>query len=102
MSLTILPMIRTSVATEAPIPQTYWARKLANAYDRIPDPEANTSTVTDSRKLMDLNPSAALRLEEGMEHLNGSRSRPVALRRVRPTTNPMESAFRAFASDAKT
>ena len=75
--------------------QTYWDRKLANAYDLIPYQEAKRALNQIHRELMDLNPSAARSLEEGMEetltvHRLGV---PLELRRVLRTTNPIESAF---------
>jgi transposase-like protein len=75
--------------------QKLWDRKLANAYDLFSYGEAKRSLTQIHRELMDLNPSAARSLEEGLEetltvHRLGV---PSELRRALRTTNPIESAF---------
>jgi transposase-like protein len=73
----------------------YWDRKLANAYDLTSYQEAKRALNQIHRELMDVNPSAARSLEEGLDetitlHRIGV---PTELRRVLRTTNPIESAF---------
>lgn len=75
--------------------QKYWDRKLANAYDLLSYQDAKRTLNQIHRELMDVNPSAARSLEEGLEetltiHRIGV---PAELRRVLRTTNPIESAF---------
>lgn len=75
--------------------QRYWDRKLANAYDLRAFSEARRALNQIHRELMDVNPSAARSLDEGLDetltiHRIGV---PVELRRVLRTTNPIESAF---------
>ena len=73
----------------------YWDRKLANAYDLLNYQDAKRALNQIHRELMDVNPSAARSLEEGLDetltvHRIGV---PAELRRVFRTTNPIESAF---------
>lgn len=73
----------------------YWDKKLANAYDLLNYPDAKRALNQIHRELMDVNPSAARSLEEGLDetltvHRVGV---PAELRRVLRTTNPIESAF---------
>ena len=75
--------------------KTYWDRKLANAYDLLSYQDAKRALNQIHRELMDVNPSAARSLEEGLDetltvHRIGV---PAELRRVLRTTNPIESAF---------
>ena len=75
--------------------QTYWDRKLANAYDLLNHQDAKRALNQIHRELMDVNPSAARSLEEGLDetltvHRLGV---PAELRRALRTTNPIESAF---------
>lgn len=75
--------------------QLQWDRKLANAYDLRDYKEAKTALMRIHRELMDVNPSAARSLEEGMEEtLTLHRLRvPIELWRTLRSTNPIESAF---------
>jgi putative transposase len=73
----------------------HWDKKLANAYDLITYHDAKRALNQIHRELMDVNPSAARSLEEGLEdtltvHRIGV---PAELRRALRTTNPIESAF---------
>lgn len=75
--------------------QTYWDRKLANAYDLLSYQDAKRALNQIHRELMDVNPSAARSLEEGLDetltvHRLGV---PAELRRALRTTNAIESAF---------
>ena len=75
--------------------QKQWDRKLANAYDLLHYQDAKRALNQIHRELMEVNPSAARSLEEGLEetltvHRLGV---PTELRRVLRTTNPIESAF---------
>ena len=75
--------------------QKYWDRKLANAYDLFSYQDAKRALNQIQRELMDVNPSAARSLDEGLDetltvHRLGV---PAELRRVLRTTNPIESAF---------
>jgi putative transposase len=75
--------------------KTYWDKKLKNAYDLLNYQEAKRALNQIHRELMDVNPSAARSLEEGLDetltvHRIGV---PAELRRVLRTTNPIESAF---------
>ena len=75
--------------------QNHWDRKLANAYDLFGYQDAKRALNQIHRELMDVNPSAARSLEEGLEetltvHRLGV---PAELRRALRTTNPIESAF---------
>ena len=70
-------------------------RKMANAYAMSHDGDAKKALQKLHRELMELNPSAARSLEEGMEetltvHRLGLDD---LLRRTLATTNPIESAF---------
>ena len=72
-----------------------WDRKLANAYDLADYADGKGSLTQIHRELMDVNPSAARSLEEGLEetltiHRLGV---PSELLRALRTTNPIESAF---------
>ena len=73
----------------------YWDKKLANAYDLLNYPDAKRALNQIHRELMDVNPSAARSLEEGLdETLTVNRiGVPTELRKVLRTTNPIESAF---------
>jgi transposase-like protein len=68
---------------------------MRNAYAMREHTDAKRALDTLLRQLMDLNPSAARSLEEGMEEtLTMHRLRvPEKLRRTLRTTNPIESAF---------
>ena len=75
--------------------QKQWDKKLANAYDLLQYQDAKRALNQIHRELMEVNPSAARSLEEGLEetltvHRLGV---PTELRRVLRTTNPIESAF---------
>src|SRR5690349_14192123 len=75
--------------------QSYWDRKLANAYDLMSYAEAKRCLQQIQRELQQNNPSAARSLEEGLEetltlHRLGA---PAELRPSLRTTNPIESAF---------
>jgi putative transposase len=75
--------------------QSYWDRKLANAYDLMTYAEAKRCLQQIQRELQQNNPSAARSLEEGLEetltlHRLGV---PAELRTSLRTTNPIESAF---------
>ena len=75
--------------------QKHWDKKLANAYDLLSYQDAKRALNQIHRELMDVNPSAARSLDEGLEetltvHRLGV---PAELRRVLRTTNPIESAF---------
>jgi len=75
--------------------QKYWDKKLANAYDLLSYQDAKRALNQIHRELMDVNPSAARSLEEGLDetltvHRIGV---PAELRRALRTTNPIESAF---------
>ena len=75
--------------------KTYWDKKLKNAYDLLTYPDAKRALNAIHRELMEVNPSAARSLEEGLdETLTVQRiGVPAELRRVLRTTNPIESAF---------
>jgi transposase-like protein len=75
--------------------QKYWDRKLANAYDLLHYQDAKRALNQIHRELMDINPSAARSLEEGLdETITVHRiAVPAELRRALRTTNPIESAF---------
>jgi transposase-like protein len=75
--------------------QKYWDRKLANAYDLLKYQDAKRALNQIHRELMDVNPSAARSLEEGLdETITVHRiAVPGELRRALRTTNPIESAF---------
>ena len=75
--------------------QKYWDRKLANAYDLLKYEDAKRALNQIHRELMDVNPSAARSLEEGLdETITIHRiAAPAELRRALRTTNPIESAF---------
>jgi transposase-like protein len=70
-------------------------RKMQNAYAMADYPDAKRALERLHRELMDLNPSAARSLEEGMEEtLTVHRLRvPDQLRRTLASTNVIESAF---------
>ena len=73
----------------------YWDKKLANAYELMNYQDAKRALNQILSELMDVNPSAARSLEEGLDetltvHRIGV---PSELRRVLRTTNPIESAF---------
>jgi len=70
-------------------------RKMQNAYAMADYPDAKRALERLHRELMDLNPSAARSLEEGMEEtLTVHRLRvPDQLRRTLSSTNVIESAF---------
>lgn len=72
-----------------------WDRKLANAYDLTSYQEAKRALERIHRELMEVNPSAARSLEEGLEEtLTLHRwNVPPELRRTLRSTNPIESAF---------
>jgi putative transposase len=75
--------------------QNHWDKKLANAYDLSGYYDAKRALNQIHRELMDVNPSAARSLEEGLEetitvHRVGV---PPELRPALRTTNPIESAF---------
>ena len=75
--------------------QKQWDKKLANAYDLLSYQDAKRALNQIHRELMDVNPSAARSLEEGLDetitiHRIGV---PPELRRALRTTNPIESAF---------
>ena len=75
--------------------QPRWDRKLANAYDLREYKEAKAALLRIERELMEVNPSAARSLEEGLEEtLTLHRLRvPVELWNTLRSTNPIESAF---------
>ena len=75
--------------------QTAVGCKMRNAYAMRDHADAQRALATLLRELMDLNPSAAHSLEEGMEEtLAVHRLRlPEKLRRTLRSTNPIESAF---------
>src|SRR5712671_5361597 len=75
--------------------QPRWDRKLANAYDLREYKEAKAALLRIQRELMEINPSAARSLEEGMEEtLTLHRLRvPMELWKTLRSTNPIESAF---------
>jgi len=80
------------------LPEEYKAdikRKLQNAYSMVEYVDAKRALDRLHRELMDINPSAARSLEEGMEEtLTLHRLRvPYPLRRMLSSTNPIESAF---------
>jgi putative transposase len=80
------------------LPQDHKAdvkRKLQNAYAMVEYADAKRALERLHRELMDINPSAARRLEEGMEEtLTVHRLRvPEQLRRTLSSTNVIESAF---------
>jgi putative transposase len=80
------------------LPQDHKAdvkRKLQNAYAMAEYPDAKRALDRLHRELMDINPSAARSLEEGMEEtLTVHRLRvPEQLRRTLSSTNVIESAF---------
>src|SRR6202050_5656535 len=72
-----------------------WRKKLQNAYAITEYAEAKRALERLHRELMELNPSAARSLEEGMEEtLTVQRLRvPAQLRRTLASTNVIESAF---------
>ena len=70
-------------------------RKLANAYQMTSTADAKRALEQVQRELMELNPSAARSLKEGMDEtltVHGLALSP-QLRRTFSTTNPIESAF---------
>lgn len=74
---------------------SHWENKLANAYDLVGYLEAKQALQQIHRELMQVNPSAARSLEEGLEetltlHRLGV---PGPLRKTLRTTNPIESVF---------
>ena len=74
---------------------SHWENKLANAYDLIGYLEAKRALQQIHRELLEVNPSAARSLEEGLEetltlHRLGV---PAPLRKTLRTTNPIESVF---------
>ena len=75
--------------------QPRWERKLANAYDLREYKEAKAALLRIQRELMEVNPSAARSLEEGLEEtLTLHRIRvPIELWKTLRSTNPIESAF---------
>jgi len=75
--------------------QPRWDRKLANAFDLREYKEAKAALLRIQRELMEINPSAARSLEEGMEEtLTLHRLRvPMELWKTLRSTNPIESAF---------
>ncbi len=80
------------------LPEEYKAevkRKLQNAYSMVEYTDAKRALERLHRELMDINPSAARSLEEGMEEtLTVHRLRvPQQLRRTLSNTNVIESAF---------
>lgn len=80
------------------LPEEYKAdvkRKLQNAYSMVEYADAKRALERLHRELMDINPSAARSLEEGMEEtLTVHRLRvPQQLRRTLSSTNVIESAF---------
>jgi transposase-like protein len=80
------------------LPEEYKAdikRKLQNAYSMVEYADAKRALDRLHRELMDINPSAARSLEEGMEEtLTVHRLRvPEQLRRTLSSTNVIESAF---------
>jgi putative transposase len=80
------------------LPEEYKAdikRKLQNAYSTVEYADAKRALDRLHRELMDINPSAARSLEEGMEEtLTVHRLRvPEQLRRTLSSTNVIESAF---------
>jgi len=80
------------------LPEEYKAdvkRKLQNAYSMVEYADAKRALERLHRELMDINPSAARSLEEGMEEtLTVHRLRvPQPLRRTLSSTNVIESAF---------
>src|SRR5579883_1295485 len=80
------------------LPEEYQAdvkRKLQNAYSMVEYADAKRALDRLHRELMDINPSAARSLEEGMEEtLTVHRLRvPQQLRRTLSSTNVIESAF---------
>ncbi len=70
-------------------------RKLANAYAMASTADAQRALEKLHRELMELNPSAARSLEEGMEESLTVHRLPLSplLRKTLSTTNPIESAF---------
>ena len=73
----------------------YWDKKLANAYNLLNYQDAKRALNQIHRELMDVNPSAARSLEQGLDetltvHRLGV---PAELRRILCTTNLIESAF---------
>lgn len=73
----------------------HWDRKLAQAYDQPDYAAAKKALERILRELMEVNPSAARSLEEGLEEtLTLHRLNvPRELRRTLRSTNPIESAF---------
>lgn len=73
----------------------HWDRKLAQAYDQPDYASARKALERILRELMEVNPSAARSLEEGLEEtLTLHRLQvPLELRRTLRSTNPIESAF---------
>jgi len=73
----------------------YWDRKLALAYNQPDHPSAKTALERILRELMEVNPSAARSLEEGLEEtLTLHRLNvPPEVRRTLRSANPIESAF---------
>lgn len=80
--------------------QSYVRTKLRNAYNTFDHGVAKRALDGLLRELMDLNPSAARSLEEGMEEtLSVHRLRvPAKLRDTLRSTNPIESAFDTVAT----
>ena len=70
-------------------------RKLANAYAMVSTADAQRALEKLHRELMELNPSAARSLREGMEETLTVHRLPLSplLRKTLSTTNPIESAF---------
>ncbi len=70
-------------------------RKLANAYQMTSTADAKRAWEQVHRELMELNPSTAHSLAEGMEETLTVHGLPLSpqLRRTFSTTNPIESAF---------
>lgn len=75
--------------------RAYWERKMSDAYELLGYDEAKRALQRIRRELMEVNPSAARSLEEGLEEtltlhkLNV----PAPLRKTLRTTNPIESVF---------
>ena len=87
--------IRNVIEHLAPDHQTYVRLKMNNAYATSDYETAKRALEALLRELMDLNPSAAKSLEEGMEEtLSMHRLRvPATLRKSLSSTNIIESAF---------
>lgn len=73
----------------------YWEQKLSDAYDLFGHDEAKQALQKIHRELMDVNPSAARSLEEGLEETLTVHklNMPAPLRKTLRTTNPIESIF---------